>query len=89
MTAGAGTVDILYLAALREAVGVERHRCEAARLSDVFDWLRTNLEADAWRAVCAENVRIAINQELVNNADGQWALADGDEVAFLPPVTGG
>ena len=33
-----------------------------------------------------ENVRIAVNQSLIS---GECALAAGDEVAFLPPVTGG
>ena len=36
-----------------------------------------------------DNVRIAHNQELVAEAATCLVLADGDEVAFLPPVTGG
>ncbi|NJN52799.1 MAG: MoaD/ThiS family protein [Gammaproteobacteria bacterium] len=34
----------------------------------------------------AAGVRAAVNQEFV---DLDYALQDGDEVAFLPPVTGG
>ena len=40
-----------------------------------------------YAALTAENVRIAVNQEFI---DGEAAeLRSGDEVAFLPPVTGG
>jgi len=34
----------------------------------------------------AENVRVAVNQEMVN---GDLQVRNGDEIAFFPPVTGG
>ena len=34
----------------------------------------------------AENIRIAVNQDMINEDVG---IIDGDEVAFFPPVTGG
>ena len=49
----------------------------------------------AWDAVCAEHpglerfgasVSFAVNREY---ADGEASLHDGDEVAFIPPVSGG
>ena len=40
-----------------------------------------------WRAcLTAENIRVAVNQELVT---GDVPVAAQDEVAFFPPVTGG
>ena len=36
--------------------------------------------------VGAENVKVAVNQALIS---GPIVLTDGDEIAFLPPVTGG
>lgn len=36
--------------------------------------------------IIAPQVLIAVNQQVVN---GNAPVADGDEVAFLPPVTGG
>lgn len=40
-----------------------------------------------WReALCQDNMIRAVNQQV---AQGNVALADGDEVAFYPPVTGG
>lgn len=46
--------------------------------------------ADAWRALSAQpppgNLLCARNFEYVNF---DQAVADGDEIAFFPPVTGG
>ncbi|HKX79385.1 MAG TPA: MoaD/ThiS family protein [Novosphingobium sp.] len=39
-------------------------------------------------AVSGERVRVAVNGRLVNDRAAQH-LRDGDEVAFLPPVSGG
>ena len=39
-----------------------------------------------YRELSAPQVLVAVNQEIVPLSA---ALADGDEVAFLPPVTGG
>ncbi len=41
----------------------------------------------AWRDVlCEDNLICAVNHTVVDDA---MALADNDEVAFFPPVTGG
>lgn len=51
------------------------------RLSAEFDPL-------LGEAVCGERVRVAVNGALL--ADKQaLVLGDGDELAFLPPVSGG
>lgn len=47
--------------------------------------------ADVWEKIAAdkpmpENTLCAVNQ---NQADAGSSVADGDEVAFFPPVTGG
>ena len=47
--------------------------------------LRTFL-GERWPEVNDPGVRIAINQMLVH---GDVALSDGDEIAFLPPMSGG
>ena len=83
-------VQIVFLASLRETVGRERGTCAAQTLADVLDWLRANSSDQAWQAVSAGNVRVAVNQHLVStDVPAAVALAPGDEVAFLPPVTGG
>lgn len=47
--------------------------------------LRALLSA-SWPEIGESKVRIAVNQALVH---GVAAISDGDEVAFLPPMSGG
>jgi molybdopterin synthase sulfur carrier subunit len=47
------------------------------------DWL---VAAGRERLATAKNLRCAVNQHMVGPDAG---VADGDEVAFFPPVTGG
>ena len=82
-------VRVLFFASLREAVGHEQVLVELpdrARIDDLLASLDELLGADAMAALRAENVRLAVNQEMLT-APGE--LRPNDEVAFLPPVTGG
>ncbi|MCY4342698.1 MAG: MoaD/ThiS family protein [Gammaproteobacteria bacterium] len=87
-------IRVLFLASLREAVGMDAwtYAPEAAgsslRLNALLAALKPALGADGYAALTAENVRIAVNQEFVEGA-ARVELKPGDEVAFLPPVTGG
>jgi MoaE-MoaD fusion protein len=73
-------------ARLREQAGTDNENVElptGSTVSDVYDAvkrLHPGLEADR------NAVRAALNQEFV---DWDAAVADGDEVAFIPPVSGG
>ena len=79
-------VRIRYFARLRELAGVETEQLEVptgATLAGIYDALRLKHPAlDPDR----ETVRAAINQEF-----SEWTseVHDGDEVAFIPPVSGG
>ena len=81
---------ILYFAWLRERVGHAEEELllplGIATLGDLIDWLRTRHAG--YEAAFAEPrlVRAAINQEF---ARLEATIADGDEVAFFPPITGG
>ena len=83
-------ITVLYFARLREALGI--HSEQIALPQDVRDLagLRGVLAArgDAWAQELAGNkaLRAAVNQAM---ASGDTRIADGDEVAFFPPVTGG
>ena len=81
-------VKVVFFASLREAVGIGETLVSAHSLSSLIDALRTQLDATAIAALTAENVRIAINQTLVEEGDNP-SFSGGEEVAFLPPVTGG
>ncbi|MDJ0740649.1 MAG: MoaD/ThiS family protein [Gammaproteobacteria bacterium] len=81
-------IQVLYFASLRERLGrgdetLDQH-------PDTLAALRAQLAArgGAWHEVFAGDLRVlaAVNQEMAGE-DG--AIADGDEIGFFPPVTGG
>lgn len=84
------SVNVLFFASLREAVGCEAMTLEldsdGIDLAGLLQQLGKRLDAAAVSSLTAESVRIALNQELMS---GAFRIKDGDEIAFLPPVTGG
>jgi molybdopterin converting factor subunit 1 len=79
-------LHLLFFASLRERL----RRSEAEH--DLRDG---STIADLWTTLCAENpglremsasISFAVNQEYVDRAT---VLHDGDEVALIPPVSGG
>ena len=81
-------VTVRFFASLREAIGRDAIRLEltAATVAEVRRRLQGLLEPMQWEALGATGVQVAVNQAIVR---GDVALQPGDEVAFLPPVTGG
>jgi len=83
-------VTVLYFASLRESLGKSSERIALPATVRDLEGLRALLVArgDVWGQALAPStpVRAAVNQSM---AVGDTALADGDEVAFFPPVTGG
>ena len=83
-------ITVLYFSRLREALGTGSEQIALPR--DVHDLagLRDTLAArgGAWaqELVGNKSLRAAVNQVM---ASGDTRIADGDEVAFFPPVTGG
>jgi molybdopterin synthase sulfur carrier subunit len=82
------SIKVLFFASLREQVGVDQLQVKAQNLGAVLSALRETLSDSAMQAVETDNVRIAVNQQLIE-AELDLSLIDGDEVAFMPPVTGG
>lgn len=80
-------IKLLYFASLREAVGAAEEQLDlpegVATTGQLRDWLVTRGKQ---ALANTRNLRCAVNQDL---ADFNTSLADGDEVAFFPPVTGG
>ncbi|MCZ0943636.1 MAG: MoaD/ThiS family protein [Gammaproteobacteria bacterium] len=87
-------IRVLFFASLREAVDMDAWTYSpnvagsSVRLSALLAALKPALGPEGYAALTAENVRIAVNQEFVDGA-ARVDLKSGDEVAFLPPVTGG
>lgn len=82
-------VEVRFFASLKEAVGLPSVNLELPSGAD-FDALCAvlgeRLGREALAALRANSVRVARNQTL---AQPPFLLVDGDEVAFMPPVTGG
>ena len=80
-------LNVVFFASLRDVVGQASITVSAGNLKTLNNILRTELSTEAQVQVFAENVRIARNQELLDDFD--VCFEQGDEIAFLPPVTGG
>ncbi len=83
-------ITILYFARLREALGTASEQIALPAGVRDLDSLRELLRSrgGAWVEELADGrpVRAAVNQDM---ARGNTRIADGDEIAFFPPVTGG
>ncbi len=81
-------ITVKYFASIREAIGQgsETLNTAAATLADLRNELIARSPAYAGSLARGKAVRMALNQVM---SDESAALADGAEVAFFPPVTGG
>jgi molybdopterin synthase sulfur carrier subunit len=85
------TVNLVYLARLREAFGAAGETLvlagrDHAPVRDVVDILRARGDAYARELAPERTFRIAVNHAM---AAQDAIVRSGDEVAFFPPVTGG
>ena len=80
------TLNVLFFARYREALGRDSEGIEGEFSS--IEQLRLHLvqRGGAWQVLAEANLMCARNEELCKLDE---PLADGDEVAFFPPVTGG
>ncbi len=81
-------VDVRYFASIREALG-PREAVEVApgaTLGTLRDLLIARSPAHAAALARGKALRCALDQAV---ADESTVIADGAEVAFFPPVTGG
>ena len=83
-------IRICYFASLREQVGVAEEVLELpagiADLAGLRAWLGARGGAWGEALVDSRPVLCAVNQVMARPGH---AVADGDEIAFFPPVTGG
>jgi molybdopterin synthase sulfur carrier subunit len=101
---GALTVRVRLFAGLREAMGWSDRQVPVAHVpaTALTVWRQLQL-AEGWTASCSTTpapdtdhqpdpaalptgLRVAVNQAF---ASADTPLADGDELAFLPPISGG
>ena len=77
-------VRVLFFGVLRDGMGVAERELEVVDEStagDVVEICRAGAQGGVWGSLA-----VAVNQEY---AGRERVLAEGDEVALLPPVSGG
>lgn len=83
-------IRVLYFAWLRERMGRAEESLAlppgVATVGALAEWLRGRDDAGLAAFADLHSVRAAVNQTFAPPAS---SVADGDEVAFFPPVTGG
>jgi sulfur-carrier protein len=80
-------IRVLYLARLRDALGTSsEHIASAQNVAELLSALRARGGAFAAELAEGRAFKVAVNHTL---AAPDTPLKSGDEVAFLPPVTGG
>jgi molybdopterin synthase sulfur carrier subunit len=78
-------VKLVFLGKLADLAGTPEGAIEAP-----LDWpaLVEALEGDLGEALAGEKVKVAVNGKVLPDKSA-LAAKDGDEVALLPPVSGG
>lgn len=82
-------LNIHYFASIREQLEVGEQQVELAENSTVADLISSLTRAQPNFSAMIEavpSILIAVNQTVVERS---YALSEGDEVAFFPPMTGG
>lgn len=75
---------LVFLGRLEDVAGGAERQVPGGPLADVL----AALEPELAEAVGAERIRLALNGALVADR-AALVLGEGDELAFLPPVSGG
>ena len=82
-------ITVRFFASLREIADIDRIEIDlpdGSGSGDVMRALRDHLNSDALAAIEGDQVKVAVNQVILRTGQN---LNEGDEVAFLPPITGG
>ncbi len=83
-------MKLLYFAWLKQKIGLGEEDIalpdDVATIAALVDWLKTRGPGYGEALADLSAVRFAVNQDFANL---DHPLAEEDEVAFFPPVTGG
>jgi molybdopterin converting factor subunit 1 len=79
-------VTVLYFGVLKDVMGHRSAVMEVAEGASVAELLALHRSSGKAAASVWDSIAVAVNQEYARVED---VLKDGDEVALLPPVSGG
>ncbi len=79
-------INVLFFARLKEDVGQGQMQLDDSFVGQSIAQLRQHLIAQGMSALQDDSIRMALNQ---NFCSADHKIQAGDEVAFMPPVTGG
>ena len=83
-------MQVLYFGWVRSRIGHGKERLslpdDVRTVADLIDWLKGQGDGYAHAFENTAAIRAAVNQEI---APHDTEIADGDEVALFPPMTGG
>jgi len=79
-------IKVLFFARLQEDMGISELLMDGENAGQTAQSLRNNLIAMGKASLADDSIKVAINQSF---CDWDTEIKDGDEVAFMPPVTGG
>ncbi|MFT6189734.1 MAG: molybdopterin synthase sulfur carrier subunit [Oleispira sp.] len=79
-------INVLFFARLKDTIGQAELKLETEYAGKTVAELQQILIAKGMVALQDDSIRIAVNQ---NFCSADAIVSDGDEVAFMPPVTGG
>lgn len=89
-------IKLLYFASMRDALNRDAEDADvpaSLRVLDLLSWLRKRhpiLESDSRARAVLESCACAINMDyLDHDTAADRCFANGDEVALIPPVSGG
>ena len=80
------TVKVLFFASCRDIVGTGEDEMTLPAGATVAALVKQVVEAHPRFGEMAPSLMVSVNQEYV---EGEGVLKEGDEVAFIPPVSGG
>ncbi len=84
MMSGSITVEVIYYAIFRDMALIEREQLQTDR--STYRGIYTEL-ADRYRfPLPSVSIQVAVNDEFV---DLDQTPTDGDQIVFIPPVSGG
>jgi len=89
MDCGKVRVSVLFFAKVREITSKSSIDIEFTSQVKLADIINQILELYPTLKQIQNNLIIALNQNYIDNLDETLSLKEGDEIALIPPISGG